>query len=298
MAENSKYWYIKLNVNFFEDDRIDWLCEQQNGYAYVVLYIKLCLKTANNNGILTRQIGDIIIPYDVDKIAEVAKMDIDTVRVALELYKKIGLIYEVNEDFSFLQLKEVPKMVGCTTQYAIDKQKYREKKKRLQLQSSQDNQPDNVQDEVTQELRVKSKELRDKNNSKDINTSYCHYTSYNSNTQSTACAGVGKKRTPRKSYSERFEKFWSAYPKKKAKGDAEKAFTKLKPDDELLETILKALEWQRTSKDWTKDNGQYIPNPATYLNGRRWEDEQGAEVTSPEVYSKDKYDVEGGDFFW
>ncbi len=82
-----------------------------------------------------------------------------------------------------------------------------------------------------------------------------------------------KKRTPRKSYSEKFEKFWAAYPKKKAKGDAEKAFNKLKPDNELLETILKALEWQRTSKDWTKENGQYIPNPATYLNGRRWEDE-------------------------
>ena len=54
MPENKKYWYIQLNVNFFEDERIDWLCEQQNGYAYVVLYLKLCLKTANNNGILTR----------------------------------------------------------------------------------------------------------------------------------------------------------------------------------------------------------------------------------------------------
>ena len=75
MADSKKYWYIQLNVNFFEDERIDWLCEQQNGYAYVVLYLKLCLKTANNNGILTRQIGDMIIPYNIDKIAETTHMD-------------------------------------------------------------------------------------------------------------------------------------------------------------------------------------------------------------------------------
>ena len=83
MAESKKFWYIQLNVNFFDDDRIDWLCEQNNGYAYVVLYLKLCLKTANNNGILNRQIGDMIIPYNVDKIAEVTNINVDIVRVAL-----------------------------------------------------------------------------------------------------------------------------------------------------------------------------------------------------------------------
>ena len=128
MAENKKYWYLQLNVNFFEDERIDWLAEQNNGYAYVVLYLKLCLKTANNNGILTRQIGDMIIPYDVNKIAEITKMNVDVVRVALELYKKIGLVYEADENCNFMRLPEVPSMVGYTTQYAIDKAKYRQKK--------------------------------------------------------------------------------------------------------------------------------------------------------------------------
>ena len=178
MAENKKYWYLQLNVNFFEDERIDWLAEQQNGYAYVVLYLKLCLKTANNNGILTRQIGDMIIPYDVNKIAEITKMNVDIVRVALELYKKIGLVYEADENCNFMRLPEVPSMVGYTTQYAIDKAKYREKKKQLALDTPQDTEqtivqdiqqdttPDNEQDIVRQELRVKSKELRVKNNKK------------------------------------------------------------------------------------------------------------------------------------
>lgn len=164
MPENKKYWYIQLNVNFFEDERIDWLCEQQNGYAYVVLYLKLCLKTANNNGILTRQIGDMIIPYNIEKIAETTHMNVDIVRVALELYKRIGLIYEADENCNFMRLPEVPQMVGCITQAAIDKRKQRERKKLL---PEPDNLPDNVQDNVPQELRVKSIELRDNSLEKD-----------------------------------------------------------------------------------------------------------------------------------
>lgn len=164
MPENKKYWYIQLNVNFFEDERIDWLCEQQNGYAYVVLYLKLCLKTANNNGILTRQIGGMIIPYNIEKIAETTHMNVDIVRVALELYKRIGLIYEADENCNFMRLPEVPQMVGCITQAAIDKRKQRDRKKLL---PEPDNLLDNVQDNVPQELRVKSIELRDNSLEKD-----------------------------------------------------------------------------------------------------------------------------------
>lgn len=76
---------------------------------------------------------------------------------------------------------------------------------------------------------------------------------------------------------EGFDSFWKSYPKKKAKGDAEKAFSKLKPDDLLLKTILEAIKAQARSPDWTKDGGQFIPHPATWLNQRRWEDE----VTQP-----------------
>ena len=156
MSENKKYWYIQLSVNFFDDERIDWLCEQKNGYAYVVLYLKLCLKTANNNGILTRQIGDMIIPYNADKIAEITHINVDIVRVALELYKKIGLIYEADANCNFMRLPEVPRMVGYTTQAAIEKAKQRERKKLREAGQLPDKCPDNV----PQELRVKSIELK------------------------------------------------------------------------------------------------------------------------------------------
>ena len=67
-----------------------------------------------------------------------------------------------------------------------------------------------------------------------------------------------------------FEKFWSAYPKKVGKQAAKKAFDRVKVP---VETLLTAIERQKCSAQWSKDNGQYIPNPATWLNQGRWEDE-------------------------
>lgn len=70
-----------------------------------------------------------------------------------------------------------------------------------------------------------------------------------------------------------FARFWELYPKKKAKGDAEKAWKKLKPSESLVDTIIKAVEAQKSSTDWKRDGGQYIPYPATWLNRKGWEDE-------------------------
>lgn len=67
-----------------------------------------------------------------------------------------------------------------------------------------------------------------------------------------------------------FEKFWSAYPKKVGKKSAKKAFDRVKIP---VETLLTAIERQKCSAQWSRDNGQYIPNPATWLNQGRWEDE-------------------------
>ncbi len=70
-----------------------------------------------------------------------------------------------------------------------------------------------------------------------------------------------------------FLTFWKAYPKKKDKKRAERAFLKLNPQEELLERIMAALEVQKNTPDWQKNGGQYIPMASTWLNGARWEDE-------------------------
>ena len=78
-----------------------------------------------------------------------------------------------------------------------------------------------------------------------------------------------------------FADFWSAYPRKTAKGEAEKAFDKLSPDAELLAKLLGAIALQKLGEQWRKDGGQFIPHPATWLNQRRWEDEAPAQIGQP-----------------
>ena len=70
-----------------------------------------------------------------------------------------------------------------------------------------------------------------------------------------------------------FERFWVAYPKKVGKGYAKACFFKLKVDEKLLDTMLNALEWQKNTRSWRQRDGKYIPNPSTWLNGARWQDE-------------------------
>lgn len=78
---------------------------------------------------------------------------------------------------------------------------------------------------------------------------------------------------PPKGVAAGFAEFWSAYPLKKAKATAEKAWAKLKPSAELQASILSAIAAHKLSADWMRDGGQYIPHPTTWLNQRRWEDE-------------------------
>ncbi|WP_342620837.1 hypothetical protein [Rhodoferax sp. GW822-FHT02A01] len=80
-----------------------------------------------------------------------------------------------------------------------------------------------------------------------------------------------------------FEKFWKAYPKKVAKDAARKAFEKRKPDQTLLDKMIGAVQVQTTSEQWQKDKGQFIPNPATWLNQGRWEDEAVGQANSDKL---------------
>ena len=70
-----------------------------------------------------------------------------------------------------------------------------------------------------------------------------------------------------------FDRFWELYPRKEGKKAARKAWDKIRPGIELQTQIRNALRQQKTSDQWTRDGGQYIPHPATWLNGERWKDE-------------------------
>lgn len=79
--------------------------------------------------------------------------------------------------------------------------------------------------------------------------------------------------TPLTPQGELFGRFWSAYPKKVGKANCERWFARHKVDESTLQAMLESLAYLKTTEQWQKDGGQYIPNPQTWLNGRRWEDE-------------------------
>lgn len=160
-TENKRFYWIKLRQDFFNKETIDWLQDQENGYAYIVLYLKLCLMTANNGGKLIRTVGDLTIPYDVRKISQKTGIDFDTVTIAMGLFKHLGLLVEGTE--GVLNLPEVPMMVGneSASKEAIKKRKQRQKNKAQGMQGGT-NCPQIEGTNCPTEYRDKSIENRDK----------------------------------------------------------------------------------------------------------------------------------------
>lgn len=167
MSQNKRYYWIKLKTNFFNLDEIDFLLSQTNGCEYIVLYQMLCLNTANSNGELRSKVGEMIIPYDIDKIVrETRYFNRDTIIVALELFKKLNLIY--TQEDNILRITNFDDMVGSETKWAEQKRNQRKQKK---LSSGQIK--DNVlQEKDNQELELdkekESKENRMKENMKNV----------------------------------------------------------------------------------------------------------------------------------
>lgn len=88
---------------------------------------------------------------------------------------------------------------------------------------------------------------------------------------------------------EKFNKFWEAYPKKIDKKRALKTFGRINPDDKLLTVMIEAIKTQELTDSWCREAGQFIPYPATWLNGERWNDEpsslQGKKVLTSQSSS-------------
>lgn len=158
--EDKKFYWIKLKTDFFNSPAVDFLLSQENGSEYVVLYQMLCCMTANNNGSLSTQIGEIIVPFDADKIARDAKyFSKGTIMMALDLFKKLGLICADEGDC--LRLAGIEEMTGSesASKEAVKKREYRNKKETpaLPTPEEKDTKGDNLVD--TTEDKTVDKEV-------------------------------------------------------------------------------------------------------------------------------------------
>ena len=168
MPDEKRFFWLKLKVNFMTSETVDFLMSQDGGANYIVLYQMLCLKTINTHGRLSRQIGEVIIPFDEAKIQRDCKwFSIDTIRVAMELYRKLGLIYEDSD--GTLVISDHGNLIGSEGASAERMRKMRNGEKQRALPESTmlsqcDAQCDTMCDEnVTTEI-----EYRDRDKEKEI----------------------------------------------------------------------------------------------------------------------------------
>ena len=94
----------------------------------------------------------------------------------------------------------------------------------------------------------------------------------------------------------RFDEFWNAYPKKVGKQYALKAWNKIKPTAELHEAIMQAVNAQKHSEQWRRDNGRFIPNPATWLNGGYWDNSEEVSMDAGDQRDPDRDPDAGRDW--
>ena len=94
---------------------------------------------------------------------------------------------------------------------------------------------------------------------------------------------VLKEQYARARASTHFAEFWQQYPKKRSKGQAERAWQSLKPSDTLVDAIMAGLLRAKTSREWSEDGGKYIPHAATWLRAKGWEDDYTEPVAVPQV---------------
>ncbi|WP_440971963.1 phage replisome organizer N-terminal domain-containing protein, partial [Megamonas funiformis] len=131
---------------------------------YSNFYLKLCLMSINDNGMLIRRVGEMYIPYDIKRLSELTNINSDTIMIAINLLKKLGLL-EVLDNGAFY-LNQVKNMVGSESESAKRVRKHRNKTKALQCNETETQKKQLCNKSVTQnettDIRDKIIDIRDK----------------------------------------------------------------------------------------------------------------------------------------
>lgn len=135
MADNKKYYYLKLKENFFEREEIKIIEALSNGHEYSLILIKMYLRSLKRDGKL--MITD-IIPYSPETLSKVLGHNVDTVRNAIEVFEEFGLVEKL--DNGAIYLNEIQNFIGRSSTEADRKREQRarieEEKKLLKEQKS------------------------------------------------------------------------------------------------------------------------------------------------------------------
>ena len=263
MSENKRYYWLKLDESFFEDDTIAWLEEQENGKDYVIFYLKLALKSLKDDGRLIRYVGETLIPYDVRALAKLTNTSPDTVAVSMKTFLEIGLVSQLES--GEIYLNQIEEMVGSETDVAKRVRKHRAKKalgggeKKELLQGNTSETKSNTEIEKEREIEKESDIDIDKEKNKPAN------------------------KLADSELQQRFDNLWEQYPNKKSKPKAFTAYKKAIKEGTTDDEILKGIENYKKEIELKRTDKQYIAHASTWFNQKRWLDE---------------YDLVGGGTEW
>lgn len=127
MAEKRYYW-IKLKTDFFDREEVKWVMSKKDGTDYMIIFLALCTKAVNSDGVLYTKVGEMVIPYDSDIIYRElnGRFKESTILAALMCLKQAGLIVESNSN-GYMQISNYSDMVGSESSSAQRMRKLRDK---------------------------------------------------------------------------------------------------------------------------------------------------------------------------
>lgn len=155
-----RFFWLKLHHDFFNRDEIRIIESQPNGKDYIIFYLKLMLKSINDNGKL---LFKDTIPYTPEMLASITNTSIDTVRVAIDAFAKLGLLTLLDDGALFMQ--EVQKLVGSETPDA-ERKRIARAKQNLQPKLPRADKRRTLSGQSTENVTLENKsiELKSKNN--------------------------------------------------------------------------------------------------------------------------------------
>lgn len=252
MEDTKKFYWLKLKKDFFKRHDIRIIEAMDNGKDYLLFYLKLLCESVDHDGNLRFSEQ---IPYNEKMLSTITNTNIDIVKGAIDLFTSLNMM-ELMDDGTFY-MNEVNKMLGCETEWAKKKREYRERQKGLGqcpqnvLPMSDKSKSIEIEKEIDIELDKDIKE----NNKENTEQSAL----------STSVDVVSEEEMM-------FNEFWKLYPKKIAKQQCLTAYRRIPKLKTTHKLIMDALNILVLSEQWKKANGQFIPNPLTFIHQRRWED--------------------------
>ena len=122
MSENKKYFYLKLKDSFFSSEEMMMLESLPDGLVFQNIYLRMCLLSLKNDGALTFKN---MLPYDLQMLSTVLRIDMAKMKMAVELFEKLGLVTKTDNEVLFMS--DIQALIGKSSTEAERIANYRKR---------------------------------------------------------------------------------------------------------------------------------------------------------------------------